>query len=220
MSKITNNEKGFSAVEGLLILVIVAVVGFVGWYVNNTNKKTNSTYNATTQSSQSTPTMASPIAGRLTYKAADGTFSVKYPKELLTKDCPSASNGTFFGLASTPEGLLQRCDAQPIPPYGSVIKFTSYPLPPNFDPKGTDSFNRQAREGETSYKYSMLKLNGHKVEKSTTVLSNDSPVIPGATTTTYRYYNDKDLWEAVHTQLPGQKDLSTQFELMVKSWRF
>ncbi|MBI2589068.1 hypothetical protein HYW35_02610 [Candidatus Saccharibacteria bacterium] len=33
------NQKGFSAVEGLLILIIVGLLGFVGWYVWNSNNK-------------------------------------------------------------------------------------------------------------------------------------------------------------------------------------
>jgi hypothetical protein len=33
------NEKGFSAVEGLLILIIVSIIGGAGWYVWNANNK-------------------------------------------------------------------------------------------------------------------------------------------------------------------------------------
>jgi hypothetical protein len=32
------NEKGFSLVEGLLVVLIVTVIGFAGWYVLNANK--------------------------------------------------------------------------------------------------------------------------------------------------------------------------------------
>jgi hypothetical protein len=33
------NQKGFGAIEALLILIIVAGLGFVGWYVMNSNKQ-------------------------------------------------------------------------------------------------------------------------------------------------------------------------------------
>ncbi|HSX45349.1 MAG TPA: hypothetical protein VLF39_04585 [Candidatus Saccharimonadales bacterium] len=43
------NTKGFSAIEGLLILVIVGLIGFVGWYVWKSQKDTTKTLNDTNQ---------------------------------------------------------------------------------------------------------------------------------------------------------------------------
>ncbi len=37
----TKNQKGFGAVEALLILVIVGIIGGAGWYVFQSQKKTN-----------------------------------------------------------------------------------------------------------------------------------------------------------------------------------
>lgn len=37
-------QRGFTFVEGLLIVVLVGIVGFAGWYVYDSNKKTNSIY--------------------------------------------------------------------------------------------------------------------------------------------------------------------------------
>lgn len=39
------NQKGFAAVEAVLILVIVALVGFVAWYAFHTKNSANNTYN-------------------------------------------------------------------------------------------------------------------------------------------------------------------------------
>ncbi len=49
------NQKGFSAVEGLLILVIIGIIGVVGWYVVNSKDKTNKTYDNSTQSQAEPP---------------------------------------------------------------------------------------------------------------------------------------------------------------------
>lgn len=55
VGKIQKNEAGFSAVEALLILVIVAVIGAVGWFVYSKHKtttpvsSTNTTARTTTQ---------------------------------------------------------------------------------------------------------------------------------------------------------------------------
>jgi len=50
------NQQGFGAVEGLLIVVVVAVIAFVGWYIYNGNKKASNTYNAASTSSKVTTT--------------------------------------------------------------------------------------------------------------------------------------------------------------------
>lgn len=57
--KIKNNENGFSAVEGLLIVILVGLIGFVGWYVwkNQTDKnvKTDSSSNNIVNTKKTTP---------------------------------------------------------------------------------------------------------------------------------------------------------------------
>jgi len=54
------NQKGFSIVEGLLSLIVVLLIVFVGYYVYHTQRTTNSTYNAATKVAQSSsPSSAS-----------------------------------------------------------------------------------------------------------------------------------------------------------------
>ena len=55
-------QRGFSAVEGLLILVILGIVGFTSWYVFHSNNNANQAYNnaATSGNSQ---TAASNLSG-------------------------------------------------------------------------------------------------------------------------------------------------------------
>lgn len=40
------NHEGFSALEGLLILIIVSILGFTGWYVWHSTKQTDETLNS------------------------------------------------------------------------------------------------------------------------------------------------------------------------------
>ncbi len=58
MAKIKLQQSGFSAIEGVLIAVIVIIIGVVGWYVFSAQKKTNTVLNTgtTTPSSQSAAT--------------------------------------------------------------------------------------------------------------------------------------------------------------------
>jgi len=46
MSTKPTDERGFSAVETLLVVVAIAAVGLIGWYVYHVRQTTNSTYNA------------------------------------------------------------------------------------------------------------------------------------------------------------------------------
>jgi cytoskeletal protein RodZ len=55
------NQKGFSAVEGLLILIIVGLIGFVGWYVWHANEKTNENLAAAITSSNSKATIVKKV---------------------------------------------------------------------------------------------------------------------------------------------------------------
>lgn len=45
-----SNQKGFGAVEALLILVIVGLIGFTGWFVINSQKETSKTIDQTNKS--------------------------------------------------------------------------------------------------------------------------------------------------------------------------
>ena len=90
MKKIDKN--GFTIVEGLLIILLVVVIGFVGWFVwsrQNTKKSTNSIPSSTSipKVTTSTPVVAQVDATKdwttVTPKNTDNTFIVKVPKSLL-----------------------------------------------------------------------------------------------------------------------------------------
>lgn len=53
MSTKQPDERGFSAIETVLVVVIVAAIGLVGWYVYRARQNTNKTYNAINSSSTS-----------------------------------------------------------------------------------------------------------------------------------------------------------------------
>jgi hypothetical protein len=72
------NSKGFSGLEGLLLLVVVGLIGFIGWYVyssGNKQKVTNETTNQTAKEESKTKE-------ELTWKRIDSGkkgFSVQLP---------------------------------------------------------------------------------------------------------------------------------------------
>ncbi|MDL2363040.1 MAG: hypothetical protein QFB86_01500 [Patescibacteria group bacterium] len=102
MSKIQNNQSGFSAIEGLLILAVVAIIGGTGWYVYNANKSTSNTY---TTSSRSTTPRSRQTVHTFT-QPKDTTTTFKYPNSwtIGNADGPDIGDGTRNVSVNSPNG--------------------------------------------------------------------------------------------------------------------
>ena len=82
MKQLKKNEHGFSAVELVLVLVIVALIGIVGWMVyKNHNKSTPAT-----TVSETTSTTTNPYAGWKSYTLQYENISFNYPSNWTLKD--------------------------------------------------------------------------------------------------------------------------------------
>src|SRR3989344_2360709 len=111
------NQKGFSLVEGLLILVIVGLLGGTGWYVWNARTKTTDTLNNTDKASSSvskypkkevqnsSAATKDPTSDWTAYSNKEGSFSLKHPKSWI-----EASNPQFC----TPGLLLLGSDSKSV----------------------------------------------------------------------------------------------------------
>ncbi len=74
-------QSGFSAIEGLLVFVIVGLAGFVGWYVYNQHKNNSATVPTTTSTSTITstpPVIPSANIAKLDVEQLLTTFYTKY----------------------------------------------------------------------------------------------------------------------------------------------
>ena len=105
MGKLKDGQSGFSAVEGILILVIVVLIGVVGFMVFKNHSKTKPTPVAgttTKSSSATTPakitTTPDPYAGWQTYSNSQVSF--KYPSDWKTSNGPGNSQSTVADATS------------------------------------------------------------------------------------------------------------------------
>lgn len=107
------NEKGFSVVEILIVVVVVGLLGAVGWlvYDRQKNKTDNSTTTQTSQQEKKQETTEAPKDNRKTFDCK-GEFSVKYSEPL------QASMTT----SDPPQCLISNVTTEEMPPAG--------PLPP------------------------------------------------------------------------------------------
>jgi uncharacterized protein (UPF0333 family) len=58
MNKLSRNQNGFGVIEALLILIIILLIGFVGYYVWHVNKTSSDTYTQATKSAEYSTTQS------------------------------------------------------------------------------------------------------------------------------------------------------------------
>lgn len=82
---------GFTAVEGLLILVIVGILGFTGWYVWSSKTdadKTAADAAKASSSSVSSSKATDPTADWVAFSSKEGVYSGKHPKTWVAASSP------------------------------------------------------------------------------------------------------------------------------------
>lgn len=99
-------QKGFSAIEAVLVLVIIALLGFVVWYVFHTKSSTDNTYGnvSNTQTTPQTSTAAKPVVqtktdSKIGKYLADGNGMALYT---YNQDTDNTSNCTDSCLSNWP----------------------------------------------------------------------------------------------------------------------
>jgi hypothetical protein len=169
VGKLQKNESGFSVVEVVLVVVILALIGTVGWLVYKNHHKTTTaaiTTTSTTKPVTSTKTTtATPVQPASTLptgaiSTTDITGSYSYPGSIFTVSYPSSwtASGVSVPTAAAQPGILP-----------TVVTIT----PPN------------AAQGETTgitvYKSASLSnaLTYAFVGNGTTVENNQSLTING-----------------------------------------
>ncbi|HSW78416.1 MAG TPA: hypothetical protein VLF88_00140 [Candidatus Babeliales bacterium] len=100
------NQKGFGAVEGILVLIIVGLLCFIGWYVYDTKNKTDQTLETVDKTSNSSTTAAS--------KSDTATTDKALITDAVTKDCEStagskASSINIYKLAGDYAAVTLAC---------------------------------------------------------------------------------------------------------------
>lgn len=91
MGKIQHDQSGFGALEALLILVIVGILGFTGWYVYHARQNADRNLVAAGTSQAQAP--ASPYDGWKSFTLADEKLSFKYPSAWQLKDYTNSGTG-------------------------------------------------------------------------------------------------------------------------------
>lgn len=132
MSKLYKNEKGFSAFEIILVIVLVALIGAVSWLVYKDHHKTTAV-NTTNNSTKSTT--ANPYAGWNSCTDNSEGITIKYPSTWKATGA-SSSNGqcstngnyqlTQSPLTNASPNVFTVSYTEPTNFAGSTIPFGAY----------------------------------------------------------------------------------------------
>ncbi len=119
------DQNGFSAIELILILVVVLLIGTVGWLVYDRQQSKNDNTAATTQTTQPATTNSDEDANKaegktVTYTNTELKYSFDYPKEWsVTKNTkPKGFTGVYSNLQIKSADYKEKTDAV----YGGVTK--------------------------------------------------------------------------------------------------
>ena len=107
MSISHQDEHGFSHIETVLVVVIVAAIGLIGWYVYQARQNTNKSYNAINSSS------ASPNFGTKKTVATGDTSNSGLQSSL--QDATSAANQGNKDMAAANNGLNDQSTLTSVP---------------------------------------------------------------------------------------------------------
>jgi hypothetical protein len=124
------NQKGFSAVEGILIFIIVAIIAGVGWYVWDSNKKTNDILNSADNTKIASPTKNEPK----TNESKDESVSwprIESGKKTFSAQIPNGWGSLYRALDS--EALFIGGVKQPVYVKDAEVKVT------DLEASGSDS---------------------------------------------------------------------------------
>lgn len=202
------NQKGMLGIEGVLMLIIVGLLAFIGWYVWHTKQTTNATLNGAA-SQQIVPETEDPTKDWVSYSSAEGKFSLKYPKTWVK--APNTDQCTLnFLMLGGDQASAGVCASEKL---GEVI-VTSVDGQNNV---------QNAQFSKTDYPdvaISKVTVNGVAGQKITgTYHTNQTTIVKGLTDNTkvtgYVFVTGGKTYVALYQQQPNMPNVLKDFNLMV-----
>jgi len=147
-----NNQKGFGAVEALLILILLSILGFTGYYVYHTSKDANSSYdNASTSSNAAAQKSA--VSNKFVFKEIGVQFNTADDLKGLAYKVDS---GYSYLTDDAFIGALKTCPDYKTGDNGggfAAISKTNGQYPPNANPITVGALLKQFPDFWVSYAF-------------------------------------------------------------------
>jgi hypothetical protein len=204
------NQKGFSLVEALLLIITLTLIGFAGWYVWNTNHEDKKKDIKTTGTSDETQAKVKtdPTSSWTAYTDQTGTFSLKYPSNWVKATNPDMCTEGIF-LAGPTVATAGKCGSDAL---SEVIVLSAQD-----DVRSTYHLNAANMSG-AKLLTTDVTANGVKGIKQTyTVTKEPEGIGPeiGTTEVRYVFYAKGYTYVAIYSQRPNDPDVLRDFDLLV-----
>jgi hypothetical protein len=205
MGKLRRSEAGFSAVEVVLILVIVGLIGVVGFMVYKNHNK--ATPVATTQkTSTPKPVAVDPTTNWTAYSGSDGKISLKYPTTWVTASHSELCSRGIL-LLGADISSVGKCATE-----GSgQVSVTWQPSHADCGDLNSDAYTINSKDTVTVSGVSGLKQTATAKAPSFSVGADPE----GTKVVNYCFNTDGYTYVADYTQLSSYPDALHDFNLMV-----
>lgn len=211
MGKLHKNQSGFGTVEIILIVIIIGLLGAVGWFVydRNHNKATPSPAGTTTTTASTATKPVDPYADWQTITNPNGTWaSVKIPKTWQHIVC---DGGSYIGVGKD-KNNVGICNSDAIAEIGftsSAIKDAG-PSPTKASTDKTFTDDTVTVDGIVGHKYTEVVKTGSGIMNA------------GFTYTTYIFSSNGRVYIAVYAQ-NETGDSSSEIAIVnqiIHTWKF
>lgn len=204
-----SRQRGFGSVEGLLIIIIVLLVGFLGYYVYNARQDTKKAPAQTAANqvkaspNQKAGKTAAPVVPAGWQKYDGGGFSFSYPAGWIRKDCsvgmillgPTANSASLCNTDGTAEISIT---------WSIGDSRANYHL---------------AKADYPDLQDTTVKISGVTGAKTTGTLNSSQEAYVGPPNGTkviqYIFYSKGQTYAFVYTQTPDLSDVSSDFNQLV-----
>jgi len=212
------NERGFSVIEFILILIVIALLGGVGWYSykhkngaskvkDDSSQQNSSTKKSTeTEAPKSTP---DPTAKWLAFSSAIGQYDFKYPPTWFMADNLNLCNEGLVLLGGNASSV-GRCASES---FGQINVSSS---------AGDNRADNELGNGFNGVVKTAVTVGGVAGSKQVGVASGQQAadaVIQGLADGTkvekYIFFTNGRTYTATYTQNAGYPDVLSDFELLV-----
>lgn len=225
--KLSSDRRGFAAVETLLVVVIIGLIGFVGWYVYHAMKNTNSAYKAATTTSNSaspkfsskkakkaTASTVAPATGDVTagwtaITSPDSSFSFKTPTNWVSLTCDKSGGSASTVYIASSASTLAACQSD---------NTGEADLTMTADNSAAAAPQKQGTD--QSFSSESFTLNGTKGDKATEVTSADDALLPNTKIITYSFFSKGKSFFAAYRQAKNATNDTATFDQIVQTWKF
>jgi hypothetical protein len=201
------NQNGLLGIEGVLLLIIVCLLAFIGWYVWHTNKKTNEILNGAA-SQQITVKTEDPTKDWVSYSSTEGKFSLKYPQTWVKAPNTDQCQLNFLMLGGD-KASAGTCASSNL---GEIIVTSA----DGDQTKKYDLPKDQYKE-ITVAPVTVNRVKGQKVSGTFHISANAAGVSLADNTKVvgYVFVTGGKTYVALYQQQPSMPDVLTDFNLMV-----